>query len=186
MKIPVLGMDPSLRHWGLSEAILDLSTGILSTPIGSIIEPKDLEGKNIRVNSNDLHLAEQLAEPVITAVRRAKVVFVECPVGSQSARAMAAYGVQMGILGAVRALGIPLIEVTATENKFTFTGNKNATKKEMIISLIEYYPEIILPQGVKKGSIGDKSEHIADATASIHSGVKTPSFKTLMRIFEKV
>lgn len=179
-------MDPSLRHWGLSEADLDLSDGVLTTPLGSIIEPKDLEGKNIRVNSNDLHLAEQLAGPVLAAARRAKVIFVECPVGSQSARAMAAYGMQMGILGMVRALGIPLIEVTATENKRVFTGNNNATKKQMIKALIDYYPDIILPQGQTKGSIGDKSEHIADATASIHSGVRTPSFQTLMRIFEKV
>lgn len=185
MIIPVLGMDPSLRHWGLSEAELDLSNGILTTPIGSVIEPRDLEGKNIRVNSNDLWLAEQLSEPVLTAVRKAKVIFVECPVGSQSARAMAAYGIQMGILGMIRALGIPLIEVTATENKRVFTGNPNATKKQMINQLIQFYPQIILPVGLKKGSIGDKSEHIADATASIHSGVKTPAFSTILRIYQK-
>lgn len=185
MIIPVLGMDPSLRHWGLSEGNLDLSNGILTTPVGTVIEPKDLEGKNIRVNSNDLWLAEQLSTVVIEAAKKAKVVFVECPVGSQSARAMAAYGIQMGILGTIRALGIPLIEVTATENKRVFTGNPNATKKQMISQLIDYYPDIILPRGQKAGTVGDKSEHIADATASIHSGVRTPTFQTLLRIFQK-
>lgn len=67
MIIPVLGLDPSLRHWGMAEAFLDLTTGILSTPIGSIVEPKDLKGKNIRVNTNDQWLAEQLAGPVLEA-----------------------------------------------------------------------------------------------------------------------
>lgn len=185
MIIPVLGMDPSLRHWGLSEALLDLSNGTLSTPIGSIIEPKDLEGKQIRVNSNDLWLAEQLSVPVFEAVKKAKVIFVECPVGSQSARAMAAYGVQMGILGMIRGLGHSLIEVTATENKRMFTGNPNATKKDMISKLLEFYPDIILPRG-KGGKPGDKSEHIADATASIHSGVRTPLFQNIMKLYEKV
>lgn len=185
MKIPVLGMDPSLRHWGLSEADLDLSDGVLDTPLGSVIEPKDLQGKNIRVNMNDQWLAEQLAVPVIAACKKAKAIFVEVPVGSQSARAMASYGICVGILGAVRALGIPYFQVTATENKRLFTGNPNATKKQMINALIGFYPNIILPQGSTKGSIGDKSEHIADATASIHSGVNTTEFRTVLEILRK-
>lgn len=185
MIIPVLGLDPSLRHWGMAEAFLDLSTGILSTPLGSIIEPRDLQGKNIRVNMNDQWLAEQLAVPVIAACKRARAIFVEVPVGSQSARAMASYGICVGILGAVRALGIPYFQVTAAENKRLFTGNPNATKKQMIKQLIKYYPEIILPQGQTKGSIGDKSEHIADAIASIHSGVNTTEFRTVLEILRK-
>ena len=184
MLIPVLGMDPSLRHWGLSEAQLDLTTGVLSTPIGSIVEPKDLTGKNIRVNTNDQWLAEQLSMPVLAACQKAKCIFVEVPVGSQSARAMASYGICVGILGAVRALGIPYIQVMPDENKRVFTGNKGATKKVMIQKLLELYPNIILPRGQKKGSVGDKSEHIADATASIHSGVHTLEFQTLLRIMQ--
>ena len=169
----------------MAEAFLDLSTGILSTPLGSIIEPRDLQGKNIRVNMNDQWLAEQLAVPVIAACKRARAIFVEVPVGSQSARAMASYGICVGILGAVRALGIPYFQVTAAENKRLFTGNPNATKKQMIKQLIKYYPEIILPQGQTKGSIGDKSEHIADAIASIHSGVNTTEFRTVLEILRK-
>lgn len=179
-------MDPSLTHWGLSEAELDLNEGLLDTPLGSVIEPLDLAGKNIRVNSNDLWRAEQLASPVLEAAKRAKVIFVECPVGSQSARAMASYGICIGILGAIRAIGIPLIEVGATDCKKVFSGKAYATKQEMIDALIEHYPNIILPQGQTKGSIGKKSEHIADATAAIHSGVRTPTFETLLRIFQKV
>lgn len=178
-------MDPSLRHWGLSEATLDLSEGTLTTPIGTVIEPKDLKGKSIRVNMNDQWLAEQLAGPVIEACRRAKCIFVEVPVGSQSARAMASYGICVGILGAVRALGIPYFQITANENKRILAGNPNATKRDMINALIAYYPEIILPQGTTKGSVGDKAEHIADATASIHSGVRTPEFQTILDILRK-
>ena len=185
MIIPVLGLDPSLRHWGMAEAFLDLNTGILSTPLGSIIEPRDLEGKNIRVNMNDQWLAEQLAIPVIAACRRARAIFVEVPVGSQSARAMVSYGICVGVLGAVRSLDIPYFQVGATENKRVFTGNPNATKKQMISQLIEFYPEIILPEGKTKGSVADKAEHIADATASIHSGVNTTEFRTVLEILRK-
>lgn len=184
MLIPVLGMDPSLLNWGLAEATLCLKTGVLETPALSLVQPGELQGKQVRVNSNDLHRAEQLADTVITAARRSKVVFVEVPVGSQSARAMASYGICVGILGAVRALGIPLIEVTATESKKVFTGDANATKREMIEKAFELYPNSNFPW--HKGKIPDKAEHMADAIAAIHSGVRTPMFQNLMRLFKEV
>lgn len=184
MLIPVLGMDPSLRNWGLAEAHLDLNTGVMTTPVLSLVQPADLKGKQVRQNSNDLHLAETLSETVIKAAERSKVVFVECPVGSQSARAMASYGICVGILGAIRSLGIPLIEVTPTETKEVFTGIKTATKKQMIDKAVELYPDANFP--LWRGSITDKAEHVADAIASIHAGVNTPTFRNLIRLFQKV
>lgn len=184
MKIPVLGMDPSLRSWGLAEATLDLETGVLTTPQLTLIQTVDPAGKQVRQNSKDLSLAEQLAGPVMSASRRAKVIFVEVPVGSQSARAMASYGICVGVLGAVRALGIPLIEVTATESKLIMTNDRNATKRQMIDAAVGYYPEANWP--LHQGKIPDKAEHVADAIASIHSGVRTPVFQNLMRLFAEV
>jgi hypothetical protein len=184
MLIPVLGFDPSLKNWGMAEATLCLQTGQLSTPVLSLVQPIDLAGKQVRVNSNDLHRAEQLAEPVMAAARRAKAIFVEVPVGSQSARAMASYGICVGILGAVRALGIPLIEVTATESKKIFAGSATATKREMIVKAYELYPDANFP--MHNGKIPDKAEHMADAIAAIHSGVRTPMFQQLLRLFKEV
>lgn len=184
MLIPVCGMDPSLRNWGLSEAQLDLATGCLSTPFMSLISVKDVKGKQVRQNSTDLHIAEQLALAALAAARKAKVVFVECPVGSQSARAMASYGICVGVLGAIRAEGIPLIEVTPLEVKHAFTGNKHATKEEMIAKAVELYPNANFPMHHKK--LSSKAEHVADATAAIHAGVRTPVFKNLMRLLAQV
>lgn len=184
MQIPVVGMDPSLRNWGLSEAHLDLTTGCLTTPLLSLISVKDLKGKQVRQNSTDLHIAEQLAAAALAAARKAKCVFVEVPVGSQSARAMASYGVCVGVLGAIRAEGIPLIEVTPTEVKHVFTGNKNATKEQMIAMAIELYPKANFP--MHRGKITANAEHVADATAAIHAGVRTSVFQNLMRLYAKV
>ncbi len=184
MKISVLGMDPSLRNWGLASSLLDLETGYLDNPHLSLICPKDLEGKQVRKNSSDLHLAEQLATEVIAAAQKAKVLFVEVPVGSQSARAMASYGVCVGVLGAVRALGIPLIEVSPLEVKLAFTGSRNATKELMISTAVNQYPNANFP--MHHGKITSKAEHVADAIAAIHAGVNTSSFQNLMRLFKKV
>lgn len=184
MIIPVLGMDPSLTHWGLAEANLDLQTGILSTPHLTLVEPKEQNGKQVRKNSKDLQRSEELAAVVIDAAKRAKVVFVEVPHGSQSARAMASYGICIGILGSIRALGIPLIEVTALENKQVFTGNKAATKEAMIRQAMALYPEANFPTW--RGEVSTKAEHVADAIGSIHAGVRTPTFQNLMRLFKEV
>lgn len=184
MKIPVLGMDPSLRHWGLAESLLDLQTGIMDSPSLSLIEPKDLAGKQVRQNSSDLHLAEQLAGPVMEAVQKAKAIFVEVPVGSKSARAMASYGVCVGVLGAIRATGVQLIEVTATEVKKALTGNGQATKQQMIDQAVKLYPDANYP--MHQGRVASKAEHVADAIGAIYAGVRTPTFQNLMRLFEKV
>lgn len=181
MKIPVLGMDPSMSAWGLSASYLDLESGVLDTPRLILIEPKDQSGKQVRVNSKDLHKAEQLAATVLKEAEQAKAVFVEVPVGSQSARAMASYGICVGILGTLRAKGIPLIEVSPSEVKLAFTGNRNATKADMISEAIALYPTA--NWNYHKGKPVAKSEHLADAIGTIHAGVHTPMFQNLMRLF---
>lgn len=184
MKIPVVGMDPSMRAWGLVEATLDLNEGYLSSLHLSLIEPKDLEGKQVRQNSSDLHLAAQLASGVLPIIRKAKVIFVEIPVGSQSARAMASYGICVGVLGAIQAENIPLIEVTAFEVKKALAGTKTATKRQMIDAAYATYPEANFP---KRGNrVLDKAEHMADAIGAIHAGVLTPMFQQAVRLFQKV
>jgi Holliday junction resolvasome RuvABC endonuclease subunit len=184
MQIQVCGMDPSLRSWGFAEAILDLETGVLSTPVLSLVQTVDPTGKQVRQNSKDLSLAEQLAGPALRIARRSKVVFVEVPVGSQSSRAMLSVGVCIGILGAIRAEGIPLIEVTPTEVKEAFTGSKTATKEEMIQKAVELYPEANFPRS--RGRITNKAEHVCDAIAAIHAGVQTPAFQNIMRILKSI
>lgn len=181
MKISVLGMDPSLRNWGLASSTLDLTTGVMDDPVLFLVQTKDPTGKQVRQNSKDLSLAEQLAAETIREAKKAKAIFVEVPVGSQSARAMASYGVCVGVLGAVRALGIPLIEVTATEVKLALTSNRNATKREMIDAAVADYPNANWPK--VKGRVTDKAEHLADAIGAIHAGVRTPTFQNLMRLF---
>lgn len=188
MKIPVVGFDPSLKNWGIAEAILDLDSGVLSTPVLSVIQPRDGTGKKrVRKNSLDLERAEQLASGAFAAAEKAKVIFVEVPVGSQSARAMASYGICLGILSSLRTKGMEIIEVSPDENKMVFTGSKTATKELMIATATETYPDANWPTEMEKGKrriIVSKAEHMADAVAAIHAGVQTPMFQNLMRLFK--
>lgn len=187
MKIPVLGCDPSLRNWGLAEALLSLETGELSTPNLSLVQTGDEpKGKQVRQNSLDLTSAETLMTGIYPLAKKAKAIFVEMPVGSQSAAAMKGYGVCVGLIGALRSLGIPIIEVYEAESKKVFAGKRTATKDEMIAKALELYPDANWPRYKEKGQMiisAAKAEHMADAIAAIHSGVHTPLFQQLMRLY---
>jgi hypothetical protein len=185
MKIPVLGADPSLSNWGLARGMLDLDTGVLESIELSLTETKPDGTKDVRKNSKDLQRAEDIATGVQKWFKWATVVFVEVPVGSQSANAMKSYGLCIGILGAFRANGIQIIEVTPTENKVALTNNATASKDTMIKAAVAIYPEANwLKDG--KGKLLNKNEHLADAVGAIHAGVLTPAFQTIMKLYSKV
>ena len=119
-----------MRNWGIATGTLCMKSGELTIINLAVTNPVLPTGKQVRQNSKDLTAAEQLAAGVWAAVKDAQAIFVEVPVGSQSARAMASYGICVGILGSLRANGVPFFEVTPTEVKLAATNNKNATKRQ--------------------------------------------------------
>lgn len=187
-ELVVVGFDPSMNNWGISRGIMsvdvsDLRNSSLRIADLSVINPVKPDNKQVRVNSKDLTAAEQLAKGALEAAKGAQAIFVEVPVGSQSARAMASYGICVGVLGALRASGIPFFEVTPTEVKMAATGRKTATKGEMIAWARAQHPEAPWPMYKEKGVellSEAKAEHMADATAAIYAGVRTTTFQSLL------
>lgn len=182
--VKVVGFDPSLRNWGIAKGVLIPSQEMqLSIDWLDVIQPVLPTGKQVRQNSVDLESAKQLAEAAWAAAKGAQAVFVEVPVGSQSARAMASYGICVGVLGALRTSGIPFFEVTPTEVKLASTGKKTATKLEMIEWASTKHPEANWPTYKSNGSthISEaKAEHMADAIAAIYAGVACNSFQQML------
>jgi Holliday junction resolvasome RuvABC endonuclease subunit len=189
--LKVVGFDPSLRNWGIAKGVI--------TPVGagwlleinslSVTQPHLPEGKQVRQNSSDLAAAEQLCKAAWEAAQGAQAIFVEVPHGSQSSRAMASYGVCVGVLGALRTAGIPFFEVTATEVKLASVGSKTATKEQMIAWATTLYPNAGWPYYQEKGVqllSAAKAEHMADACAVIHAGLATNQFQQLLPLLRKV
>lgn len=173
----VVGMDPSLRNWGISKGTFNLDTQQVLIDELEVVNPILPTGKQVRQNSVDLESAKQLSDRAMAATKDAQVVFVEVPIGSQSARAMASYGICVGILGALRASGIPFFEVTPNEVKVTAVGSKVATKETMINWARYRHPEANWPKAACK------AEHMADATAAIHAGLKSNEFRQLIQFY---
>lgn len=184
----VVGFDPSLRNWGIAQGIIvpEPSPSLHIVHL-NVINPVLPKGKQVRQNSLDLESAKQLAEGALTAAKDAKAIFVEVPVGSQSARAMASYGICVGVLGALRATGIPFFEVTPTEVKMASFGNKTATKAQMISWAVKQHPEGNWPTYLEKGVIhisDAKAEHMADAIAAIYAGVRCNTFQQFLPLLK--
>lgn len=171
--ITIAGLDPSMRNFGMVKAALDLTTGKIEI-IDLVLTETSTSPKNktVRKNSEDLNRARVLSQAVNIFLHDVDMAFVEIPVGSQTARAMASYGMCIGILSQIT---IPMIQVTPSEVKIAATGSKTATKLEMISWATDKYPDAAwLRQGVRYLA---KNEHLADATAAIHAGLATDEFR---------
>ena len=82
----VVGFDPSLRNWGIAKGVLIPSQKMqLRIDWLDVIQPVLSTGKQVRQNSVDLESAKQLCEGAWKAAQGAHAIFVEVPVGSQSA-----------------------------------------------------------------------------------------------------
>lgn len=182
----LIGFDPSLRNWGVAESAYDPSTDQLTVHSLSVIQPALPTGKRVRRNSSDLVLAEQLSNGVNQILLDPpNAVFVEVPHGSQSSRAMVSYGVCIGILGTLRAAGIPFFELSESEVKLSSVGTRKATKTQMITWATTRHPDAPWPMYKRSGVAqisGAKAEHMADAVATIHAGIQSDEFQRLLRI----
>lgn len=182
-KLHVAGWDPSLRHWGIACGVYDTQTKQLKITHVSVSEPVISTGKQVRQNSKDLAAAEQHTAALLPVLKQASAIFVEVPVGSQSARAMASYALCVGVLGAIRQLGYPFYELTPSEVKRIATGKATATKKEMIDWAVKKHPEAKWPHYKKKGQLvltESQAEHIADAIATIYAGINSNEFQRVL------
>ena len=116
-KLDVVGFDPSLNNWGVARGIYCTESQGLEILELDVIKPVLPTGKQVRQNSKDLQAALQLSKGASMHSKGADAIFIEVPIGSQSARAMASYGICVGVLGSLRSNGVPFFEVTPHRGK---------------------------------------------------------------------
>lgn len=179
----IIGVDPSLRNFGIVTANLNIETMEYQVLDMRLVESENnaKKEKTVRKNSDDLRRARLLHEGFVKACDGALFAFVEVPVGSQSARAMASYGICVGVLA---ACPIAMIQVTPTEVKLAGTGIKTATKDEMIEAAVKAHPEAKWMTRKSKGELvlTNDNEHLADALFAIEAGLKTDQFRQAMAL----
>lgn len=193
MSITAVSVDPALRNFGFAEweikiepfSIRPVRIGLVTTSSGTT------KNKVIRKNSDDLRCATELHKAFQEWCRDAAICFAEVPVGSKSSRAMLSVGLSIGILA---SCPVPIVQVQPHETKLATVGKKTATKDEMIAWAGRTYPDLAwrrLSRDIVKGGrlikragdICDDQEHIADALAVAHAGIKTDQFQQLLSMW---
>ncbi len=160
------GLDPSLSAFGMSRATI-INDRIDVTEISLITTKED---KTIKYkNERDLARANHLMYNMRAFFTGIDTIYVEIPVGSQSARAMASYGICIGVLA---ALGKRVVRVSAKDVKLAATGNDQASKADMIEWATYNFPNLPWLTRKLKGEIvtTNANEHVADSIAAIFAG----------------
>jgi len=179
----ILGIDPSLNNFGFAFGEYYIESNTYDIKHIGLSESPPSTDKRIRKNSDDLERIRNHRDCLAPFVKQADVVFVEIPVGSQSARAMASYGLCVGYLSCILQ---PLIQVMPSEVKLAACGKKTASKKDMITWATHKFPDLDWFRG--KGGFGNKNEHIADSIGAIAAGIKTDDFNglvTMAKLYDK-
>jgi hypothetical protein len=184
-QIKVVGFDPSLRNWGIAKGVLIPNDGSIIITHLDVIRPFISEAKGMRPNAKDVSAAEQLAVAAWNAMEGAQAVFIEVPHGSQSSRAMASYGVCVGVIGALATSGIPMYQVSEAEVKKATTANREAKKEDTIAWAMSNHPEAPWPMKTALGIssvVAGRAEHMADAIGAIYAGVASKPFKQVIAL----
>jgi hypothetical protein len=187
----VAGLDPALANFGIARLWLDLETLDLRLDRFRTIvtEKRAGKGKAIRQNSDDLRRARELHEGLHQELKGCTAVFAEIPSGAQHARSAFGFGVAVGVLASCK---LPLFEVMPLETKLGSVGSKTADKPDIIAWAAERHPQASWARyeadtrGKKphlKGDLHADNEHVADAIAIVHAGIRLPEFKQSLAFF---
>lgn len=182
-KIKVAGIDPALKNFGIAKAFVDLDTLEVEIDSLKLIQTERKVSKQVRQNSDDLRRATEISDEYRRYVKDCTVVFAEIPTGGQSADAVKSFGISIGLLA---ACPVPLIQVQPSETKLAAVGTKTASKAEMIEWAEEAYPNApwLRRKSAGKLVMMNDNEHLADATAVIHAGLRTDEFKRLLAMLK--
>lgn len=178
-----ISIDSSLAHTGIAIGEI-LSDGSFTVEAIDLHETKKTKNKQVRASSDTIQRCRETYEFLQGYIRNIKpaLIFIETPSGSQSASGMKSYGATCQLIA---SLYPEPIEVTPDEVKIAALNNKTASKRAIINWAYAKYPNLTWIWRTVKGqaNLQDNNEHMADAIAIIHAGIKTPEFKKLNHLF---
>lgn len=175
-----ISIDPSLRNtavvWGTIE-----NDVLVPTDYKIAITQKNSD-KKVRASSDLIARCRTLITEVSSIVNafNPQIIFVETPSGSQSYHSAVSYAVSCALIASIIQ---PAIEITPIEVKKGTVGKKTASKEEMIEWAISTYPDF--PFELKGGKpVKSRVEHVADAIAVAHVGIKNSQYIQLKKFYD--
>lgn len=167
--INLVGLDPSLRNFGVSLAKYDTASKELDIYNGFVIQSKPDKTKS--QSKQDIQTAYSIFNCLSHHIEQADYFSAEVPTGSQASRAMASYGVCVGVLGSLITLNPNFYHCTPQAVKKVI-GSNSASKEDVIEWVKQTYPSVIswLPKPK------NQAEHICDSIVTLHLLTTNPEF----------
>ncbi len=181
MKIRVVGFDPSTSNWGICHAVVDADTMNFTVDDFNLIQTESEVKKGVRKDSDDIRRAQEVRDGMLLACAGKSIAISEIPFMNPGGYASANFNSGL-VTGVLASCPIPLIQVFPSEVKFQATGIKSATKGEMIEWAMNKFPEAPWIMRKLRGKLVPTAanEHLADAVAAIHAGIKSDQFKSML------
>lgn len=181
MKIKIAGVDGALRNFGIALMTMDIDTLELDVQDLILVKTEKSKVKQVRKSSDNLERAQEIAETLRTGLAGSISVFGEVPSGGQSYDAVLGFGIVIGLYASIT---VPFLEVSPSETKKAAVGTRTASKEEIIAWAFEKFPKAPWRTRKLKGEIVPTAdnEHLADAVAIVHAGIKTPAFQQTLAI----
>lgn len=178
-RIIIAGLDGSKTNFGIARLTLDTQTLELGVDNLVLVKTSKDTNKQVRASSDNLARAQEIARVLDTSLEGCTACFAEVPSGGQSYDAVLGFGIVIGLYASVR---IPLLEVSPSETKKATVGTRTASKEEMIEWAAETYPNAPWRMVKRKGVMvpTKDNEHLADACAIVHAGIRTPAFRQVL------
>lgn len=188
-KITFAALDGAVANFGIAKLSYDTVTGELDVIDLLLSKTEKTKLKQVRSSSDDLSRAYTQAKFVRDNTKDCAVIFGEVPSGGKDSRAARAFGIVTGIYASILQ---PFQEVNPSEVKIAAVGTRTASKEEMIIWATEKFPNApwrrAKSNGVKwkKGDLTADNEHLADAVAIGHAGIRTNEFRQMIAMMNAV
>jgi Holliday junction resolvasome RuvABC endonuclease subunit len=181
--IKIGGLDGAMANFGITKMLFDTDTQELTVEDLVLIHTEKSKHKQVRASSDTFDRATQLATTAHEALKDCDVLFAEIPFGGKSYDAVLGFGMVIGIYAGL-SLKTPLIEVAPSETKKSTVGTRTASKDEMIDWAFTTYPSAPWLTTKRGGKMvpTKANEHLADACAVVHAGIKTPAFRQVAAI----
>lgn len=182
-KILFAALDGAIANFGIAKLVYDTDTGKLDVVDLLLNKTEKSKLKQTRASTDDLLRSQEQAKFIRETVKDCAIVFGEVPSGGKDAKACRAFGIVTGLYASVPQ---SFQEVTPAEVKMAAVGTRTASKEEMIEWAVEKFPNAPWLRAKnngakwKKGDLVKDNEHLADAVAIGHAGIRTPVFTQMI------
>jgi len=175
-----ISIDSSLAHTGIAIGTIG-PTNVITVEEIALNSTEKSKNKQVRASSDTIERCQRTFQFVQACIftHSPDVIFVETPSGSQSAAGMKSYGATCQLIATL----VPdPIQVTPNEVKMASVGSKTASKVQMIEWAYAKYPKLEWYWHAKQ--LQAKNEHMADAVAIAHAGIKTADFIRIQHLIK--